>query len=75
MLTLDPWIVRCDEEEVEMAEDARELLNKIAGDTSLRYSIHLITAAHLIAQKRKVRALRQLFARREGGTLYSVTLL
>ena len=37
-----------------MADDARELLTKIAVDTSLRYAIHLITAAHLIAQKRKV---------------------
>lgn len=45
---------RCDEEEVEMAADARELLTKIAVDTSLRYAIQLITAAYLIAQKRKV---------------------
>lgn len=42
-----------------MAEDARELLTKIAVDTSLRYAIHLITAAYLIAQKRKVRGARQ----------------
>lgn len=37
-----------------MAADARELLTKIAVDTSLRYAIQLITAAYLIAQKRKV---------------------
>ena len=37
-----------------MAADAREWLTKIAVDTSLRYAIQLITAAYLIAQKRKV---------------------
>jgi len=39
---------------VEIAEDARELLTRIAVETSLRYAIHLITAASLIAQRRKV---------------------
>ena len=36
-----------------MDDDAKELLTKIGTETSLRYAIHLITAANLIAQKRK----------------------
>ncbi|CAM6097486.1 unnamed protein product [Calypogeia fissa] len=45
--------IRCEEEDVDMADDARELLTKIAQETSLRYAIHLITAASLACQKRK----------------------
>jgi len=45
--------IRCEEEDVEMAEDAAEVLTKIGMDTSLRYSIHLIAASSLIARKRK----------------------
>lgn len=36
-----------------MSDDAKELLTKIGHETSLRYSIQLITAAAIIAQKRK----------------------
>ena len=35
------------------AEDAKDLLTKIGSETSLRYAIHLITAASLVASKRK----------------------
>jgi len=45
---------RCEEEDVEMSEDAIFLLTKIAQETSLRYSIQLITAASLVCRKRKV---------------------
>ncbi|KAL0040230.1 hypothetical protein WJX77_000967 [Trebouxia sp. C0004] len=45
--------IRCEEEDVEMTDDGKELLTKIGKETSLRYAIHLITAASLIAQKRK----------------------
>ncbi|ERN13620.1 ruvB-like 2 isoform X2 [Amborella trichopoda] len=45
--------IRCDEEDVEMSEDAKVLLTKIGVETSLRYAIHLITAASLACQKRK----------------------
>ncbi|XP_059665277.1 uncharacterized protein LOC132311396 [Cornus florida] len=45
--------IRCQEEDVEMSEDAKILLTKIGVDTSLRYAIHLITAAALSCQKRK----------------------
>ena len=45
--------IRCEEEDVEMTEDALDLLTTIGAETSLRYSIQLITTASLVAQKRK----------------------
>ncbi|KAI9316779.1 RuvB-like 2 [Dichotomocladium elegans] len=48
--------IRCQEEDVEMTEDAKDVLTKIGVETSLRYSIHLITAANLVARKRKAPA-------------------
>jgi hypothetical protein len=36
-----------------MTDDAAELLTKIAVETSLRYAIHMITAASLVCTKRK----------------------
>lgn len=45
--------IRCEEEDVEMSKDAKLLLTKIGIETSLRYAIHLITAAALACQKRK----------------------
>ncbi|GAA0184063.1 hypothetical protein LIER_31372 [Lithospermum erythrorhizon] len=45
--------IRCQEEDVEMSEEARILLTKIGVDTSLRYAINLITASALACQKRK----------------------
>ncbi len=45
--------IRCQEEDVDMTEEAKELLTKIGITTSLRYAIHLITTASLVAQKRK----------------------
>ncbi|PHT82526.1 RuvB-like 2 [Capsicum annuum] len=45
--------IRCQEDDVEMLEDARVLLTKIGVNTSLRYAIHLITSAALAFQKRK----------------------
>ncbi|KAH0908979.1 hypothetical protein HID58_032300 [Brassica napus] len=45
--------IRCGEEDVEMNEEAKQLLNLIGRDTSLRYAIHLITAASLSCPKRK----------------------
>lgn len=45
--------IRSQEEEVEMSEEAKHLLTKIGVDASLRYAIHLITAAALACQKRK----------------------
>merc|ERR1712176_1673036 len=44
--------IRCEEEDVEMSEDALTLLTKIGLETSLRYAIHLIIAAALVCAKR-----------------------
>ncbi|XP_076450936.1 ruvB-like 2 [Babylonia areolata] len=45
--------IRCEEEDVEMSDDALTVLTKIGIDASLRYSIQLITAANLVCRKRK----------------------
>lgn len=45
--------IRCEEEDVEMTEDAKELLTRIGFETSLRYAIQLITAASIVCQRRK----------------------
>jgi len=36
-----------------MTDEARDILTKIGMETSLRYAIHLITTAHLVARRRK----------------------
>ena len=51
--TLQILQTRCQEEDVDMTEAASSLLTKIAVETSLRYSIHLITTASLVSRKRK----------------------
>eukprot|EP00163_Fabomonas_tropica_P020723 TRINITY_DN36628_c0_g1_i1.p1 TRINITY_DN36628_c0_g1~~TRINITY_DN36628_c0_g1_i1.p1 ORF type:complete len:463 (-),score=151.93 TRINITY_DN36628_c0_g1_i1:204-1592(-) len=45
--------IRCEEEDVEMTDDAKDLLTKIGEQTSLRYALQIITSAHLVATKRK----------------------
>merc|ERR1711988_1065632 len=45
--------IRCEEEDVEMTDEALTLLTKIGVETSLRYAIHLIIAAALVCAKRK----------------------
>ena len=45
--------IRCDEEDVKVNEEALEELTKIAGQSSLRYAIQLITTSSLIANRRK----------------------
>ncbi|CAF0703882.1 unnamed protein product [Brachionus calyciflorus] len=45
--------IRCEEEDVEMSDDALTVLTKIGRETSLRYSIQLITTANLACKKRK----------------------
>uniref|UniRef100_A0A8C4TK46 RuvB-like helicase n=1 Tax=Erpetoichthys calabaricus TaxID=27687 RepID=A0A8C4TK46_ERPCA len=45
--------IRCEEEDVEMSDDAYTVLTRIGLETSLRYSIQLITAANLVCRKRK----------------------
>ena len=38
-LIISRLIFRCEEEDVEMTEDAKELLTKIGSETTLRYAI------------------------------------
>lgn len=45
--------IRCEEEDVEMSDEALTVLTKIGGETSLRYAIQLITTASLTCLKRK----------------------
>ncbi|XP_046863667.1 ruvB-like 2 [Xenia sp. Carnegie-2017] len=45
--------IRCEEEDVEMSDDAMGVLTKIGQETSLRYAIQLITASSLVCRKRK----------------------
>jgi RuvB-like protein 2 len=45
--------IRCQEEDVEMTEEAKELLTEIGMKTSLRYAIQLITTSSLVAKRRK----------------------
>jgi len=45
--------IRCEEEDVEMTENAENLLTRIAMETSLRYAIHMIITASLVCSKRK----------------------
>merc|ERR1719224_228633 len=45
--------IRAEEEDVEMDDDAKGLLTKIGTESSLRYALHLITAANLVCMKRK----------------------
>merc|ERR1719199_1292887 len=45
--------IRCEEEDVEMEDDAKDLLTRIATETSLRYAIHMIMAASLVCSKRR----------------------
>lgn len=45
--------IRCEEEDVEMEDEARELLVDIAQETSLRYAIQLIMTSYIVARKKK----------------------
>ncbi|GAB1602706.1 ruvB-like 2 isoform X1 [Argonauta hians] len=45
--------IRCEEEDVEMSDDALTVLTRIGMETSVRYAIQLITTANLVSRKRK----------------------
>jgi RuvB-like protein 2 len=45
--------IRCEEEDVEMTDEAMKLLTKISQETSLRYAMHMIMAASLVSTKRR----------------------
>ena len=48
---------RCEEEDVEMSEEAHTVLTRIGMETSLRYAIQLISTAGLVCRKRRVNLL------------------
>ncbi|KAK6151136.1 hypothetical protein DH2020_016068 [Rehmannia glutinosa] len=64
--------IRCQEEDVEMSEDAKVLLTKIGEDTSLRYAINLITSATLACLKRKGKIVEMEDISRVYGLFYDV---
>lgn len=45
--------IRCEEEDVEISDEALTILTRIGMDTSLRYAIQLITTANLVCRRRK----------------------
>merc|ERR1712204_53432 len=45
--------IRCEEEDVEIEENAKKFLTEIGIKTSLRYALHLIQPSFCIAKKRK----------------------
>lgn len=45
--------IRCEEEDVDITDEAMELLTTIAGQTSLRYAMNMIITSSLAARKRK----------------------
>ena len=45
--------LRAEEEDVELETEAQQLLCRIGLDSSLRYALHLITVANLVAKRRK----------------------
>lgn len=45
--------IRCDEEDVEIGDNALTLLTRIGQETSLRYAMYLITSAALVCSKRR----------------------
>lgn len=67
--------IRCEEEDVEMTEDALELLTKIGMEASLRYAMHMIMAASLVALKRKAAEVGAFLAWVVGGRVGGVVCL
>lgn len=55
---------RCEQEDVQLNEDALELLTTIGKNTTLRYAIQLITTSSLIASKRKTNEVEVVDVRR-----------
>ncbi|KAG7224514.1 hypothetical protein INR49_015038 [Caranx melampygus] len=45
--------IRCEEEDVELSDEAHTVLTRIGMETSLRYAIQLISTAGLVCRKRK----------------------
>lgn len=45
--------IRCEEEDVNLTENAKKLLTKLAREASLRYALQMITTSALVAKKKK----------------------
>ena len=52
-LTTD-YTFRCEEEDVTLTPDALNVLTSMAGSTTLRYALNLISCAQMVPRKRKV---------------------
>lgn len=63
------FLFSCEEEDVEISDDALNVLTKIGKETSLRYSIQLITLSSIISRNRKV----NLFDRVIFGHIYGIS--
>lgn len=63
------FLFSCEEEDVEISDDALNVLTKIGKETSLRYSIQLITLSSIISRNRKV----NLFDRIVFGFVYGIS--
>ena len=44
---------RCDEEDVKLTDGALQVLTTMAGQTTLRYALNLISTSQVLARKRK----------------------
>lgn len=64
--------IRCEEEDVQLEPDAAKLLTKIAMKASLRYAIQMITAADLVAKKRKAAQVNMEDVKRVYSLFYDV---
>lgn len=53
-LNMSRFYFSCEEEDVELSEEAQTVLTRIGMETSLRYAIHLISTAGVVCRKRKV---------------------
>ncbi len=57
-------VFRCEEEDVSLSEQALNILKKMAGDTTLRYVLNLISCAQMLARKRRSESISEVDIRR-----------
>ncbi|KAI0652619.1 TIP49-domain-containing protein [Trametes meyenii] len=62
--------IRCEEEDVTLTQPALEILTRLAGDTTLRYVLNLISCSQMIARKRKAEAVEETDIRRAYAYFY-----
>ncbi|KAJ9463378.1 RuvB-like helicase 2 [Diplonema papillatum] len=64
--------IRCEEEDVEMDEEALKTLTALGSKTSLRYVLQLITTSSIVAQKRKSSMVEKLDIKKVYGLFCDV---